>query len=51
MKKFADDCKVDCDALLAILQKWKIQGPNNRRWESLKAALKLVWGAREIRDL
>lgn len=51
MKKLADDCKVDCDALLAMLQKLKIQGQKSRRWKSLKAALKTVWGTREIREL
>lgn len=51
MKKLADDCKADCDALLAILQKLKVECHKNRRWESLKVALKTVWGAHEIREL
>lgn len=51
MKKLADDCKVDCDALLAMLHKLKVGCNKNRRWESLKVALKTVWGAREMREL
>lgn len=51
MKKLADDCKVDCDALLAKLQKLKVEYHKDRRSQSLKVALKNVWGAREIREL
>lgn len=51
MKNLANDCKSDCDALVAKLQKLKVESHKNRRWESLKAALKTVWGTSEIREL
>ncbi|KAJ4422113.1 hypothetical protein N0V82_003196 [Gnomoniopsis sp. IMI 355080] len=51
MRNLANDCKSDCDALVVILQKLKVECQKNRRWESLKAAIKTVWGASEIREL
>lgn len=51
MQKVADDCKSDCEAILDMLQKLKVDSHKKRRLESLKSALRIAWGARELKEL
>lgn len=50
VKSLADDCKSDCDALLAMLQNMKVKSQKSRRWKSFQVALKTQWGARKLRE-
>lgn len=48
----ANGCRKDCDKIIEVVRKLRIDGKSHRRWRSFRAALEYAWGGEgKIRTL